>query len=274
MWNSMSNFSPALVYTGGFCIAVPGATRHAACQTWSHQHQVYTADCNKWFNEKGKCSWINSYVMVSRRSLLDITVIQYVFRYVHVKVTHSLPIWMLPTVLVSLSQSWLTSSLCFFSMSPTKKLYHIAALGESTLLDLISLHRVNTDRTEGGAVRGQNKYLRRMTNNIWRTNKKGNLVGRTPRTLSRSTVCSAPRACRGCRCQHTWEPSVERGFKSTIRACHWPRVPEVLLWQEEATDLQDKEAVAGVAQAQVLLFQVHAESRQVIILSADVRSQD
>lgn len=147
-------------------------------------------------------------------------------------------------------------------------------LGESTLLDLISLHRVNTDQREGGAVREQNKYLRRMTNNICRTTKKANLVGRTPRTLSRSTVCSAPRACRGCRCQHTWEPSVERGDKNTIRACHWPWVPEVLLWQEEATDLQDKEAVAGVAQAQVLLIQVHAESRQVIVLSADVRSQD
>lgn len=44
--------------------------------------------------------------------------------------------------------------------------------------------------------------------------------------------------------------------------------------KEEVTDLQDEMAVAGVAQAQVLLVQVHAESRQVFILSADVRSQD
>lgn len=44
--------------------------------------------------------------------------------------------------------------------------------------------------------------------------------------------------------------------------------------KEEAADLQDEMAVAGAAQAQVLLVQVHAESRQVFILSADVRSQD
>lgn len=43
---------------------------------------------------------------------------------------------------------------------------------------------------------------------------------------------------------------------------------------EEVTDLQDEVTVAGVAQAQVLLVQVHAESRQVVILSADVRGQD
>lgn len=38
---------------------------------------------------------------------------------------------------------------------------------------------------------------------------EGNLVGRTPCTLSRSSVCLAPTACRGCRCLHTWEPSEE-----------------------------------------------------------------
>lgn len=43
---------------------------------------------------------------------------------------------------------------------------------------------------------------------------------------------------------------------------------------EAVTNLQDEVTVAGVAQAQVLLVQVHAESRQVLILSADVCSQD
>lgn len=33
-------------------------------------------------------------------------------------------------------------------------------------------------------------------------------------------------------------------------------------------------AVAGAAQAQVLLVQVHPEPGQVLVLSADVRSQD
>lgn len=43
---------------------------------------------------------------------------------------------------------------------------------------------------------------------------------------------------------------------------------------EAVTDLQDEVTVAGVAQAQVLLVQVHAEPRQVLILSADVCGQD
>lgn len=43
---------------------------------------------------------------------------------------------------------------------------------------------------------------------------------------------------------------------------------------EEDTDLQEKVTVAGVAQAQVLLVQVQAKLRQVIVLSADVRGQD
>lgn len=43
---------------------------------------------------------------------------------------------------------------------------------------------------------------------------------------------------------------------------------------QEVTDLQDEVTVAGVAQAQVTLFQVPAESRQVFVLSADVCGQD
>lgn len=43
---------------------------------------------------------------------------------------------------------------------------------------------------------------------------------------------------------------------------------------EEVTDLQDEVTVAAVGQAQVLLVQVHAKPRQVLILSADVRGQD
>lgn len=43
---------------------------------------------------------------------------------------------------------------------------------------------------------------------------------------------------------------------------------------EEVTDLQDEVTVAGVAQTQVLLVQVHAKPGQVVILSADVRGQD
>lgn len=43
---------------------------------------------------------------------------------------------------------------------------------------------------------------------------------------------------------------------------------------EELNHLQDEVTVAGVAQAQVLLVQVHAEPGQVLVLSADVRSQD
>ena len=43
---------------------------------------------------------------------------------------------------------------------------------------------------------------------------------------------------------------------------------------EEVTDLQDEVTVAGVAQAQVILVQVPAKPRQVLVLSADVRGQD
>lgn len=39
-------------------------------------------------------------------------------------------------------------------------------------------------------------------------------------------------------------------------------------------DLQHEMAVAGVAQAQVFLVQVHSEPGQVLVLSADVRGQD
>lgn len=43
---------------------------------------------------------------------------------------------------------------------------------------------------------------------------------------------------------------------------------------EVGADLQDEVSVAGVAQAQVVLVQVHAKPGQVFILSADVRGQD
>lgn len=47
-----------------------------------------------------------------------------------------------------------------------------------------------------------------------------------------------------------------------------------MLTAEEETDLQDKVAVAGIAQAQVVQVQVRAKFRQVLILSADVRGQN
>lgn len=42
----------------------------------------------------------------------------------------------------------------------------------------------------------------------------------------------------------------------------------------EVTDLQDEVAMAGIAQAEVVLVQVQTESGQVVILSADVCGQD
>lgn len=39
---------------------------------------------------------------------------------------------------------------------------------------------------------------------------------------------------------------------------------------ENLTDLQDEVSMAGVAQVQVLLIQVHPKPAQIIVLSADV----
>lgn len=63
------------------------------------------------------------------------------------------------------------------------------------------------------------------------------------------------------------------GIKTKLELTVLPETPKLCV-TEEVTDLQDEVTVAGVAQAQVLLVQVHAESRQVLILSADVRGQD
>lgn len=94
---------------------------------------------------------------------------------------------MLPTVFFCLSQSGLTSSLCFFSMSPAQNITH-----RTYIWTLWQKKKKRTDR-----------YL----------------VGRTPLSLSHSTVCSAPRVCRGYRCLHTSEPSVRQGgSKNQIRA--------------------------------------------------------
>lgn len=64
------------------------------------------------------------------------------------------------------------------------------------------------------------------------------LVGKTPRRPAHSTVCSGPRAGKGCKCQHTWVQSEREEEKQ-----QWEK--KLLSSSASATNLQASPATLG-----------------------------